>query len=62
MVGMKCDLVDEKEVSMKDATKFAKNNGAHYFETSAKDGTMVREMFQIIGNTLFMLEELYGFE
>jgi hypothetical protein len=42
---MKCDLIEEKEVSMKDAVKFAKANGAHYFETSAKDGTMVTEMF-----------------
>ena len=59
---MKCDLVDEKEVSLKDASKFAKSIGAHYFETSAKDGIMVAEMFQIIGNTLLMLEDLYGFE
>ena len=45
IVGMKCDLVDEKEVTIKEAMKFAKNCGAHYFETSAKEGTMVKEMF-----------------
>ena len=42
---MKCDLDEDKEVTMKEAMKYAKANGAHYFETSAKEGTMVNEMF-----------------
>jgi len=45
IVGLKCDLDSQKEVPFKEGHKFARNNGAHYFETSAKDGTNVHDMF-----------------
>ena len=38
-------MVDKKEVQFKDALKYAKAHGAHYFETSAKEGINVSEMF-----------------
>ena len=38
ILGTKADLDAEKEVSYKDASRFAKQNNALYFETSAKDG------------------------
>ena len=45
LLGTKSDLISEREVSQKDGEKLAKNNGFHYFETSAKEGTNVDQMF-----------------
>ena len=61
IVGLKCDLDSQKEVPFKQGQKFAKENGAHYFECSAKEGTNVHEMFQIISNTLFQIQSTCGF-
>ena len=42
--------------------KYAKSKDAYYFETSAKDGSNVEEMFQIIINTLLQTQHEGGFE
>ena len=45
LVGNKTDLVDFREVAKDDASEFAKLNNMTYFETSAKTGKFVNEMF-----------------
>ena len=45
-----------KEVSYKEASKYAKANFAQYFESSSKEGTGVEEMFQAIANRLFQIQ------
>jgi len=45
LVGTKLDLDDQKEVAFKQGQQHAKSNNAIYFETSAKEGTNIKEMF-----------------
>ena len=62
LLGTKSDLIAEREVSQKEGEKLAKNNGFHYFETSAKEGTNVDQLFQSIANHLFKIYKTIGFE
>lgn len=41
LVGNKCDLVDQRQVSYEEGKKFSDDNGMVYFETSAKVSTNV---------------------
>jgi small GTP-binding protein len=41
LVGNKCDLVDEREVSTEEAVEYARDRGLAYMETSAKTGENV---------------------
>jgi len=45
ILGNKKDLEAERKVSTEDGQKFAQANNAHFFETSALDGTGVDEAF-----------------
>ena len=45
LVGNKCDLEDNRQVSYKEGKELAEKNDLLYFETSAKDGIGVDEMF-----------------
>ena len=45
IVGTMNDLDDQKEVPYKEGQKYAKSQMAQYYETSAKDGTNINEMF-----------------
>ena len=45
LVGNKCDLADTRSVSRTEAEAFAERNNILYFETSAKDGTLINETF-----------------
>lgn len=60
IIGSKCDLMGQ-EVPYSKGSKYAKENGAMYFETSAKSGHHVNEVFQQIANSLFTLEQTGGF-
>lgn len=46
LVGNKCDLVDQREVSAERAMAFCKEYGMEYIETSAKSGSNVLEAFE----------------
>eukprot|EP00771_Trimastix_marina_P001186 gnl/Trimastix_PCT/224.p2 GENE.gnl/Trimastix_PCT/224~~gnl/Trimastix_PCT/224.p2 ORF type:complete len:215 (-),score=45.98 gnl/Trimastix_PCT/224:116-673(-) len=45
LVGNKCDLEDQRAVSREEAETLAKEWGAAFFESSAKDNVNVREAF-----------------
>ena len=45
IVGLKSDMVGDKQVTFKEGYRYARAHGGHYFETSAKEGTNVNEMF-----------------
>ncbi|KAJ3425916.1 ras-like protein [Anaeramoeba flamelloides] len=45
IVGNKCDLVDERQVSTQEGGDLAKSLGTLFIETSAKDSTNVKEAF-----------------
>ena len=49
LVGNKCDLEEERQVSREEAEKYAKDNGMKFFEVSAKTGTNINDdMFNSI--------------
>lgn len=54
LIGNKAEMEDEREVSFERAVKFANQNGIHMvFETSAKTGYNVEEVFSIGGKEIF---------
>ena len=52
---------DKRVISYKKASQFAKENKAIYYETSAKDGTNIDEVFQTIANQCFTMNQTGGF-
>ena len=46
LVGNKNDLENERQVSYEEGLEFAKNNNIVFFETSAKTGKNISELFQ----------------
>ncbi|GMH99867.1 hypothetical protein TrST_g9154 [Triparma strigata] len=54
VVGTKIDLHDHREVPKREAEAFAENNGALYYETSAKTGENVEGLFE--GTTRSILQ------
>jgi len=46
MVGNKTDLKNQREVATEEAKKFAQKNNLLYIETSALDGSNIKEAFQ----------------
>jgi len=47
LVGNKCDMVAERQVSYEEGHAFAQRNGLHFLETSAVRGQMVDEAFTV---------------
>jgi Ras-related protein Rab-2A len=45
LIGNKCDLDTKRVVSSEEGQKFAEENNLLFFETSAKDGTNIQEVF-----------------
>lgn len=56
LVGNKCDMADKRQVSPEEGEKLAKELGLQFFETSAKDGTNVNQMFNKLASILPGLE------
>jgi small GTP-binding protein len=54
VVGNKCDLVRERAVTDEDARKFAQSFNARYFETSAKTGLNIAELFTAVAESLLL--------
>jgi small GTP-binding protein len=52
LVGNKCDLSDIRTVSFENAKIFANQNNLLYFETSAKEGSNVTEIFFTIAEKI----------
>jgi GTPase SAR1 family protein len=54
LVGNKCDLEDQRKVSVQDAEEFAKSIGAKYYETSALNDMNgnVKVVFQECGSMI----------
>jgi len=48
LVGNKCDLKEERSVSKEDGERLAHEWGCTFFETSAKTGENVQEVFQAV--------------
>lgn len=54
LVGNKSELTDQREVTFERALDFAQKNGIHKcFETSAKTGDVVEELFSCAGKELY---------
>ena len=48
LVGNKCDLINERKVSTQEGQNLANQYNIKFFETSAKEGTNVDELFSYI--------------
>ena len=53
LIGNKLDLDDKREVPRTEAESFAQMHQMIYWETSAKEGSNVDEVFQYVGKYLF---------
>ena len=52
LIGNKCDLVEEREISKDEGEAFAMRNGMQYIETSAKINTNVNEAFEALSKIM----------
>ena len=55
LVGNKTDQDKQREVLKEDALKFARENDMVYYETSAKSGSNVEEVFHFLAEKIFTL-------
>ena len=53
LVGNKCDLANERKVSYEEGENYAKKFNIKFFESSAKDGTNVNELFFYLANEIY---------
>ena len=60
LVGNKCDLANERQVSYEEGEKKASNYNIKSFESSAKDGTNVNELFFYLANEIYQDEKTKG--
>jgi len=60
LVGNKCDLTAERQVSTEEAKKKAEDLGIAFVETSAKDATNVDTAFQMMSHELINKREEQG--
>ena len=52
LIGNKCDLEEEREISKDEGEAFAMRNGMQYIETSAKINTNVNEAFEALSKIM----------
>ena len=60
LVGNKCDLANERKVTIEDGENKARNYNIKFFESSAKDGTNVNELFFYLANEIYQDEKTKG--
>ena len=62
ILGNKCDLNENRQVTYEEGENYAKNLGYHFYETSAKTGENVKEAFDDIFEQLYNIyeEEIAG--
>ena len=60
LVGNKCDLANERKVSYEEGENYAKKFNIKFFESSAKDGTNVNELFFYLANEIYQDNKLKG--
>ena len=58
LVGNKCDLEGSRAVSTEEGKMYAEKNKIKFFETSAKDGTNINEVFEYIANEIYKEEKM----
>ena len=61
LFGNKCDLEERREVTKKEAQKYADEHRVLYFETSAKNNIGFKEGFETICEKIYRRMELKGF-
>ena len=52
IVGNKKDLEEKREVKIEEGENFAKENKVKFYETSAKDGSNVNEVFELLAKEI----------
>ena len=52
LIGNKCDLNDDREITTEEGKAFALRNGMEFMETSAKMNTNVTEAFETLGKLM----------
>ena len=57
LIGNKSDLGGKREISIEEGQKFAEQNRVKFFETSAKDGTNVNSVFEMLTNDIINDEQ-----
>ena len=60
LVGNKCDLANERKVTIEDGENKARNYNIKFFESSAKDGTNVNELFFYLANEIYQDDKTKG--
>ena len=60
LVGNKCDLANERKVSYEEGENYAKKFNIKFFESSAKDGTNVKEFFFYLANEIYQDDKTKG--
>ena len=58
LVGNKCDLEGSRAVSKEEGKIYAEKNKIKFFETSAKDGTNINEVFEYIANEIYKEQKM----
>ena len=58
LVGNKCDLESARVVSYEEGKMYAEKNKIKFFETSAKDGTNINEVFEYIANEIYKEQKM----
>jgi small GTP-binding protein len=61
LIGNKCDLDDQRQVSTEEGKNFAVKNEIAFLETSAKDKTNVNKAFQMVMNDIYQSSKEKGF-
>jgi len=51
IAGNKCDREHERQIKTEEAEAYAERNNAKHFNTSAKTGKGIEEMFQYLANS-----------